>query len=103
MNSTKLRHNALIMCLVVVLYALGTVRFIFSADLNHDEGYYLYTAQEVYQGKVPYADFALFQGPLLPYVYGLPQAVIGSSILLGRVTSFVLGLATLMLSRRTCS
>ena len=41
--------------------------------LNQDEGWYLYASRLVYEGRLPYRDFAFFQAPFLPYVYGLPQ------------------------------
>ncbi|MGN0833700.1 MAG: hypothetical protein ACI4RD_08665 [Kiritimatiellia bacterium] len=37
--------------------------------LNQDEGWYLYAANLVQEGKMPFRDFAYTQGPLLPYVY----------------------------------
>jgi len=97
-HNRRLQRYRLIMCLIVALYIAGTMQFVFLGDLNHDEGYYLCAARQVYQGKMPYADFALFQAPLLPYVYGIPQVLFGSSILVGRLTSFALGLITILLS-----
>lgn len=41
-----------------------------AAQINIDEGWYLYAAWEVRQGKKPYLDFPYVQPPLLPYVYG---------------------------------
>lgn len=37
--------------------------------LNQDEGWYLYAAQSVRAGKMPYRDFFFTQGPVLPFVY----------------------------------
>ena len=36
--------------------------------LNQDEGWYLYAAQLVGAGKLPYRDFFFTQGPALPIV-----------------------------------
>jgi hypothetical protein len=68
--------------------------------VNHDEGWYLYAARRVYEGALPYRDFAYFQAPLLPFVYGLPQQLFGGGLLVGRLTSFVLGAATVALGAR---
>lgn len=40
-------------------------------DLNQDEGWYLYAARQVHEGRLPYRDFAFTQGPMLPLVYSL--------------------------------
>jgi len=37
--------------------------------VNQDEGWYLYAAQLVGEGKLPYRDFFFTQGPALPIVY----------------------------------
>ena len=37
--------------------------------VNQDEGWYLYAAQLVHDGKFPYRDFFFTQGPSLPVVY----------------------------------
>jgi hypothetical protein len=37
--------------------------------LNQDEGWYLYAAKMVDEGRMPYRDFFYTQGPLLPLVY----------------------------------
>ena len=37
--------------------------------LNQDEGWYLYAANLVAEGELPYRDFFFTQGPLLPIVY----------------------------------
>lgn len=44
---------------------------IYMGGLNQDEGWYLYAANLVSEGRVPYADFAYTQGPVMPYVYAL--------------------------------
>lgn len=62
-------------------------------ELNQDEGWYLYAARLVAEGKLPYRDFAFTQGPMLPLVYGasapiwLPLGVGG-----GRAWTAALGL-----------
>ncbi len=67
--------------------------------LNQDEGWYLYAAQLVNEGKLPYRDFFFTQGPALPIVYSVlsplwtaPDSVF-HGLLGGRLITFVLGLA----------
>jgi len=62
---------------------------IFDGAVDVDEGFYLLAARAVYQGHLPYRDFAFSQTPLVPYVYGLPQ-LLYPGILTGRLTSLVL-------------
>ena len=70
---------------------------IWYGGLNQDEGWYLYAAQMVRAGKMPYRDFFFTQGPALPFVYsalaGLwaPDSPL-SGLLGGRVVTFLLGL-----------
>src|SRR4051812_26657194 len=83
--------------------ALGTVFAATAAYVvyglpNADEGWYLYAARLVWQGHLPYRDFSFTQSPLMPYVYGLPQALFGSSLLVGRLTSAGLWVATVLLA-----
>ena len=56
--------------LAVAYLALGA-DFVHFGHINHDEGWYLYASRLVYDGSLPYRDFAFFQAPVLPYLYGL--------------------------------
>ena len=55
------------------LAAFGFVCLAFASvwmgGLNQDEGWYLYAANLVAEGKMPYRDFFYTQGPMLPIVY----------------------------------
>ena len=42
---------------------------VWMGGLNQDEGWYLYAANLVSEGQLPYRDFFFTQGPLLPIVY----------------------------------
>ncbi|MBP5511633.1 MAG: hypothetical protein J6Z49_12010 [Kiritimatiellae bacterium] len=55
----------------VALYAFA-VGF---GPLNQDEGWYLYAARSVAEGKTLYRDFFFTQGPVLPAVYGAFHAL----------------------------
>ena len=64
--------------------------------LNQDEGWYLYAAQMVRAGKLPFHDFFYTQGPAMPLVYSVLAPVWGADsplrgLLGGRVVTLVLG------------
>ena len=85
-------------------WLVSSLHFVRAGRLNHDEGWYLYASRLVLDGELPYRDFAFFQAPLLPYVYGLAQQTLGSgidsTIEAGRLTSWLLGSATIALGAR---
>jgi hypothetical protein len=58
--------------------------------MDGDEGYYAIASHLVAQGKAPYADFWFQQAPLLLYVYGSVDRVVGSSWFVLRGTSALL-------------
>ncbi len=70
---------------------------VWMGGLNQDEGWYLYAANMVADGHMPYRDFAYTQGPLMPIVYSFFSWVWNSWGLLGaRVFTLVLGLAGIL-------
>ena len=79
----------------LAFFVVGLV-YLWVGEPNADEGYYLYASRLVYEGQELYRDFAFVQMPLLPYVYGLPQRLLGPSLLLGRATSLLLTAASLV-------
>ena len=42
---------------------------VWMGGLNQDEGWYLYAAKLVAEGKLPYRDFFYTQGPVMPFAY----------------------------------
>ena len=90
---------AVLSCAVLAVFA------VWMGALNQDEGWYLYAAQLVAEGKRPYADFFYTQAPLMPYVYSLLVPLWKAWGLLGaRVATLVLGLGgigfAVLLARR---
>jgi hypothetical protein len=80
----KMRHflkifNNLRAAWIVAVLAFACFGFaaVWFGALNQDEGWYLYAAQSVCEGKMPYRDFFYTQGPVMPYVYSV-FAPIGS-------------------------
>lgn len=94
MGSAKLWRMLTICGLAVFVFS--SLAFLLLGRVNADEGWYLYASQLVFRGKVPYRDFAYTQTPLLPYVYGLPQILLGPGLYLGRVTSLLLSVTNLV-------
>ncbi|MBR1589261.1 MAG: hypothetical protein IJ658_13165 [Kiritimatiellae bacterium] len=70
--------------------------------LNQDEGWYLYAAQLVHDGKLPYRDFFFTQGPTMPFVYSALSPLwrtAGSplhGLLGGRVVTLLFGFAAIL-------
>ena len=70
--------------------------------LNQDEGWYLYAAQLVHAGEMPYRDFFYTQGPLMPIVYSALTWAWSSAGLLGaRVLTAGIGLFAVLVSLAT--
>ncbi len=83
--------------LIIILFCMMTALFIFTGEVNEDEGWYLYASKLVYCGKIPYVDFAYTQPPVLPFIYGgLQWSFGGGSLLLGRIITAIFGLLTLI-------
>jgi len=81
--------------LVIIFLFVGYYTITF-AQLNSDEGWYLYAAKQVYEGQRPYQDFAFTQMPLLPYIYGL-GLLFWKSMYAGRLISFLIFCTSLIL------
>lgn len=73
-------------------------------DLNQDEGWYLYAARQLSEGKLPYRDFAFPQGPVQPLLYSAINPIITKTGLLGgRTFTALLGLLTALLAAGVAS
>ena len=70
--------------------------------LNQDEGWYLYAARLVAEGKMPYRDFFYTQGPLLPLVYSVfAPAWENFGIVGGRLVTLAIGFLSLVFAAAT--
>ena len=76
--------------LAFLVLGLGAVWF---GGLNQDEGWYLYAANLVAEGKLPYRDFAFTQGPVMPWIYSWAAGIWREYGLLGaRIFNLAIGL-----------
>ena len=84
----------------LVVFAVGlsvilSVANLFLGDLNQDEGWYLYAARQITEGRVLYRDFMFTQGPALPFVYGVLFPIIEKfGVAGGRLITVLFGLAS---------
>lgn len=104
MNKKSINKNENRILLLVLFAALG-VGFIVSAanlwlgDLNQDEGWYLYAANQVADGKLPYRDFAFSQPPVMPFVYALVARLVDAQgVAGGRFFTAILGVLSALLA-----
>lgn len=80
-----------------LIFTVFSTFYILFGKAQYDEGFYLYASKIAWLGKIPYRDFFFTQMPLLPYVYGLPQHLLGTGLYLGRLTSFFFAILSLLL------
>ena len=72
---------------------------VWMGGLNQDEGWYLYAANLVAEGKMPYRDFFYTQGPMLPIVYSAFTWIWKSFGILGaRIFTLLIGAFGLLLA-----
>ena len=78
--------------LAAFAFAILACIAVWFGGLNQDEGWYLYAANLVSEGRAPYRDFFFTQGPVMPVVYA-PFAWIwqAGGILGARIFTLVLG------------
>lgn len=74
------------------VYLLAAGLHVVAGRIHVDEGAYLYAANRVMAGELPYRDFFYLQPPVHPYLYGIVQRALGPGLITGRATSAVLGL-----------
>ncbi len=80
--------------LAVIMVALTLcVANLYLGALNQDEGWYLYSARLVSEGKLPFVDFASTQGPVMAIVYSLGQPLVNAmGVAGGRLYTAMLGM-----------
>ena len=71
--------------LMAVVAVCTAVLAVWWGAVNQDEGWYLYAARLVGEGKLPYRDFFFTQGPVLPFIYSVLPI---HGLLSGRLVTF---------------
>ncbi len=75
---------------------------VWMGGLNQDEGWYLYAANLVAEGKMPYRDFFFTQGPVLPRFYSaFAWAWRGGGLLGARILTLAIGLVGIFFAALT--
>ena len=98
-NNGGLKGGFVFAALAVFAAAVLSFAAVWMGGLNQDEGWYLYAANLVAEGKMLYRDFFYTQGPLMPIVYSAFTAVWkGFGILGARVFTLSLGFAGVVLA-----
>lgn len=78
----------------IFAFAVLSAAAVWMGGINQDEGWYLYAANLVADGKMPYRDFFFTQGPLMPIVYSIFAFLWGDFGLLGgRIFTWLIGSA----------
>jgi hypothetical protein len=89
--------------MVLGVYSIISVHFRHVGLMAPDESYFTLAARLVYEGKMPYRDFAYMQMPLMPYINGAVLNCIGFSLDNHRLLSSIwggIGLAAIAVALR---
>lgn len=98
MPTSKKASTAKILTIICFLlyFSLG-LAFVFLGRIHTDEQIYLYSAFALTKGQILYEDFFYQHGPIMPYVYSIPQLIFGQSLITGRLTSLFFGILMLFM------
>ncbi len=80
-----------------VAFLALTAFYVFFRIEMLDEGWYLQAGRLVFRGAMPYRDFAYFQAPFLPYLYGVSQQL-SPGLLSGRLLAAAFAAGTWVLT-----
>ena len=91
-NIAALGASWILASLIAVCVAVLAVWW---GGVNQDEGWYLYAARLVGEGKVPYRDFVFTQGPVLPYIYSFMPV---HGLFSGRLVTFAFSVFSVLVA-----
>lgn len=89
-NAFPIRKINVYLILEVFLVFIGCVYYLFFVNKGlvlFDEGYYVHSAERIYDGQIPYKDFSLQYSPGYFYLLAFLYKLFGPSILVGRYLS----------------
>lgn len=85
----------------IVLLILPAVYYLFFINKGiviYDEGYYAHISERILNGEIPYKDFFLQFTPGYFYLLALFYKILGTSVLAGRILTFVFSLGIVWLA-----
>lgn len=88
--------------ILVIFYLLEGIFWILFGNVWTDENWYFANSYLASKGKLPYRDFYDFHLPLSSLIFALPQYFFGPSLLIGRLTSFLFNLISILLVCNIC-
>ncbi|MFN8177467.1 MAG: hypothetical protein U0167_06055 [bacterium] len=91
--SERARGASAPLAVLSLAFVALTAFYVFFRREMLDEGWYLLAGRLAWRGEVPIRDFAYFQSPLLPYLYGVSQRI-APGLLSGRVLAAAATLGT---------
>jgi len=97
MTVKKKDSQIILIALSVFIYLLTSFLFLFAGKIHVDEPFYFTITNLVNNNYLPYRDFFYTQTPLFPYIFSLPQMLLGPGLYTARLTSIFFGLLTLLL------
>lgn len=97
MASKKINKIDILIVICFLMYFVFGMAFVFLGKMHTDEEIYFYTTFALTHGQDLYKDFFYQHGPVMPYVYSLPQMILGHSLLIGRLTSLFFGMLMLFM------
>lgn len=82
---SKIKKLYLFETLLIVAAAFYYFFFANKGLVLFDEGYFVHNAERIFNGQLPYKDFALQYGPTFFYLLALLYKIFGPSIIVGRI------------------
>ena len=87
---SKIKKLYLFETLLIVAAAFYYFFFANKGLVLFDEGYFVHNAERIFNGQLPYKDFALQYGPTFFYLLALLYKIFGPSIIVGRILTVLL-------------
>jgi len=91
------KYFYIIALMLLLFWVVRSLNILPLVRMSIEEGTYLYTGLLVFKGYIPIVDFFNGPGIIWPYIYGFLQFIFGQSLILGRITSFIFALLSVIL------
>lgn len=97
LSGKKISKAKILILICFFLYFMFGLFFAFMGKVHTDEEIYFYSTFALINGQELYRDFFYQHGPVMPYVYSIPQLIFGQSLIVGRLTSLFFGILMLFM------